>query len=73
MSTDDPLRDAKRRISSALLDAPGISGVGLRGGKVVVYLERDDPAVRDHATTAAKKLAPGVDVMFDVSGPFKKQ
>ena len=73
MTTGDPIREAKQRISAALLDAPGISGVGLRAGRVVVYLESDDVAVREHATVLAKKLAPDVALHFEVSGRFGKQ
>jgi hypothetical protein len=40
------LLEVKRRISDALLDAGGVSGVGLRGESVVVYLETGDKAVR---------------------------
>ena len=37
MSTPEGIRETKRRISSALLDTPGISGVGLRGERVVIW------------------------------------
>jgi hypothetical protein len=68
----DAVREAKRRVSSALLDAPGIAGVGLRGGGIVVYLENDDPAVRERAASAVRKLAPGVAAEYEVSGRFGK-
>jgi hypothetical protein len=72
VSTPESLRDSKRRISSALLDTPGISGVGLRGDRVVIYLERDDKTLEQHATTLAKQIAPDVSVLFEHSGPFTK-
>jgi hypothetical protein len=62
--------EAKRRISDALLDAPGISGVGLRAGRVVIYLSSDNPKLRRRAEAKARKLVPDVDLTFEVSGPF---
>ena len=72
MSTREPVLEAKRRISAALLDSPGISGVGLRAGRVVIYLQSDDPRLRKHADAVAKKLAPDVELHFEISGPFGK-
>jgi hypothetical protein len=65
-----PILEAKRRISDALLDAPGISGVGLRAGRVVIYLSSDDPKLRRRAEAKARKLVPDVALTFEVSGPF---
>jgi hypothetical protein len=73
VSTQEPIRETKRRISSALLDTPGISGVGLRGERVVIYLERDDAKLRQHASTVAKGIAPDVSLLFEHSGPFSKR
>lgn len=73
MSEQDAIRDAKRQISSALLDTPGVSGVGVRGGRVVVYLEHDDPALEARAKAVAAARVPGVELQFEVSGRFGKQ
>ncbi len=65
------LKAAKRRISTALLDRPGVSGVGLRGEEVVVYLERDTPDTRAALTLAARDAAPGVAIRFEATGTFR--
>jgi hypothetical protein len=72
MSDEDAIREAKRQISSALLDTPGVSGVGIRGGQVTVYLEQDDPALEARAKAVAATRAPGVELQFEVSGRFGK-
>ena len=73
MPIPEDIREVKRRVSSALLDTPGVAGVGLRGGSIVVYLENDDPAVRERAASAVRTVAPGVAARFEVSGRFGKQ
>jgi len=67
------LADAKRRISARLLDEKGVSGVGLRGRRVVVYLEADDAGVRRKAEQIAHEVAPGARLTFEVTGRFEKQ
>ena len=67
------LLEVKRRISDALLDAGGVSGVGLRGESIVVYLETRDKAVRQRIQKTAAMLAPKVSIVFEVAGRFEKQ
>ena len=67
------LLEVKRRISDALLDAGGVSGVGLRGESIVVYLETRDKAVRQRVQKTAARLAPKVSIVFEVAGRFEKQ
>lgn len=69
----ETLLEVKRRISDALLDAGGVSGVGLRGKSVVVYLESDDAKIKQRVAKMASGLAPGVPVVYEVAGRFKKQ
>lgn len=69
----ETLLEVKRRISDALLDAGGVSGVGLRGKSLVVYLESDDAATRKRVQKMAARLAAGVTVVYEVTGRFKKQ
>ena len=69
----DTLLEVKRRISDALLDTGGVSGVGVRGQSVVVYLESDDAGARTRVEQVAARLAPGVSVLYEVTGRFKKQ
>ena len=67
------LLEVKRRISDALLDAGGVSGVGLRGESIVVYLETRDKAVRQRIQKTAARLAPKVSIVLEVAGRFEKQ
>jgi hypothetical protein len=69
----ETLLDVKRRISDALLDAGGVSGVGLRGQSIVVYLETGDKAIRQRIEKTAARLAPKVSILFEVAGRFEKQ
>ena len=73
MASENRLRDIKRQISAALLDTPGVSGVGVRAGRVMVYLERNDPALKARAKALADARAPGVELQFEVAGRFGKQ
>ena len=73
MSTQEPILETKRRISTALLDTPGISGVGLRGGRVVVYVESDDPKLQQQATAIARRIAPDITLLFEQTGAFGPQ
>ncbi len=73
MSSKDSLADVKRRISTALRDAPDVTGVGLRAGRVVVYLARDDEEQRRQVERVAHAIAPEVAVRFEVTGRFDKQ
>ena len=73
MANEHRIRDLKRQISAALLDTPGVSGVGVREGRVMVYLERDDPALKARVKALAAERTPGVALRFEVSGRFGKQ
>ena len=69
----DTILEVKRRISDALLDGGGVSGVGVRGKNIVVYVESDDAATRTRVEQVASRLAPGVTVVYEVTGRFGKQ
>ncbi len=63
----------KGRVSARLLSLPGVSGVGISGGSLVVYLEVDDPGARRRAldiVAGEDAEAPGT---FSVTGAFRKQ
>ncbi len=66
------LLDIKRRLSPKLMPLEGVSGVGVSGGKLAVYL------VRDAAEEELKKIralidseAPGTEVEFVTTGEFR--
>jgi hypothetical protein len=67
----DDLKAVKRRVSAALIDQPGVSGVGLRGGNVVVYVERE--ARRGAGGRGGGHGAPGVALQFEITGTLKAQ
>ncbi len=72
MGAREDLVAVKRKISSRLMSETGVSGVGIRGDRVVVYLETDDPRVRKKSETIAGEVAPGAKLLFDVAGRFGK-
>ncbi len=66
------LLDIKRRLSPKLMPLEGVSGVGVSGGKLAVYL------VREAAEEELKKIralidseAPGTEVEFVTTGEFR--
>lgn len=65
---DDDLVALKRRLSPKLLDIPGVSGVGVRNGRLTVYLEADDAAVRRRVQAVVGGTAEPV---FVVAGAFR--
>jgi hypothetical protein len=73
MAGGKDLSDLKQRLSARLLDEPGVSGVGLRGNRVVVYLEHADAAMRERIEHIARGVAADAPLLFEVSGPFRKQ
>ena len=65
--------ELKRRLSPQLLDIPGVSGVGVRNGRLTVYLDADDDAVRRRVQSVVTKAAPSATPDFVVTGPFRAQ
>ena len=62
------LQALKRRLSDALADVPGVAGVGLPGGKVTIYLEREDETVKSGAERVVRRVAAGSEVAYLVVG-----
>lgn len=73
MASSTPLSDAKRRLSRRLLDEAGISGVGIRGDRLVVYLTADVAAVKQKALAIAREVAVTAPLVFEVTGELRKQ
>jgi hypothetical protein len=73
VAEQESLRDLKRKLSDTLLNERGVSGVGLRGDSIVVYLEDDDPETRQRVERMARALAPDTTVRLEVTGRFSKQ
>ncbi|HEX3131004.1 MAG TPA: hypothetical protein VH394_26960 [Thermoanaerobaculia bacterium] len=73
MSTEDEIRDLKRRHSPSLLGREGVCGVGVEkegeGFVLSVLLESDDPDLR----AGLPERIEGHPVRYRVTGPFRKQ
>jgi hypothetical protein len=65
------LRALKARVSPRLLAIDGVTGVGIAGRTLAVYLEADSEAVRQEVAALLDAEAPGVPVSFTVTGWFR--
>jgi len=61
----------KRLLSPLLLEIKGVSGLGVPGGRLTVYLESESEEIRRRVRQAAAKVAPGAILEFEVTGPFR--
>jgi len=68
----DP-RALKRKVSSQILQLPGVSGIGVPKGQLTVYLEADSDDIRNRVREVLKTVSPEADVVFLVTGKFSKQ
>jgi hypothetical protein len=68
----DP-RALKRKVSSQILQLPGVSGIGVPKGRLTIYLESDSEDVRERVREVLKTFSPDADVAFLVIGKFSKQ
>ena len=73
MSAPPDTLELKRRLSPLVLGIEGVSGLGLPGGRLTIYLETDDADVRRRVLDIVAKAAPTATPRFEVSGPFRKQ
>ena len=73
MADSTPLADAKRQLSRRLLDEAGISGVGIRGKSLVVYLTADEASVKQKARDIAREVDVTAPLVFEVTGELRKQ
>ena len=73
MADGSRLSRLKGRVSARLLSLPGVSGVGISGGALVVYLVVDDPDARARALRIVAEEDAEAPVSFTVSGAFRKQ
>ena len=63
----------KQALSPALLEIEGVSGVGIPGGQLTVYLASDDPVVKGKVRELVARTAPAVTPRFEVTGVFQKR
>ena len=72
MADSTSLTEAKRKLSRRLLDEAGVSGVGIRGDRLVVYLVADEPSVRQKAREIAREVDVNAPLVFEVTGELRK-
>ncbi len=70
---DVDLREVKRRLSPRLLGIRGVSGVGLPGGRLTIYLAEDSESVRREVAALLESDAPDTPVTYVVTGAFRPQ
>jgi len=70
--TFDP-KDLKRKVSSQILEVPGVSGIGIPRGQLTVYLEVDSNETRDRVREVLRNVSPDAEIVFMVTGKFSKQ
>ena len=70
MHTTD-LQNLKKRLSAGLLNIGGVSGVGISGGTIAVYLDTDSEAVRQEVEKVVAAEAADVRVSYVVTGKFR--
>jgi hypothetical protein len=73
MADSTSLTEAKRKLSRRLLDEAGVSGVGIRSDRLVVYLVADEPSVRRKAREIAREIDVNAPLLFEVTGELRKQ
>ena len=67
--TEAELLNLKQLLAPGILKIPGVSGLGIGGGWLNVYLEADDARVREEV----RRLAQDAPLQFVVTGPFRPQ
>jgi hypothetical protein len=73
MTAPDDAPALKKLLSPLLLGIEGVSGLGVPGGRLTVYLEAEDADVRHRVEEVIGRLAPGTQPLYEVTGPFRKQ
>ena len=70
---EQDVQKLKLRVSPKLLQARGVSGVGVREGMLTVYLAEDSDTVRRDVAAVVEAEQPGTQVNFVVTGRFRAQ
>jgi hypothetical protein len=68
----DDLRSVKQRLAPRLLAIDGVTGVGLREGRLAVYLDGPREAARQQVQALVGARAPGTVVEFFESGELRR-
>jgi hypothetical protein len=70
---DEELLELKQRLAPGILSIPGVSGLGIQGGALAVYLEQESGPARAAVSNLLRRAAAAVSVEFVVTGAFGKQ
>jgi hypothetical protein len=73
MASASGLQEAKQRVSAAVLSLDVVSGVGISGGTVVIYLADGTDTARQAVAEKLASVTPPVSVKLVVSGRFERQ
>jgi len=68
----DDLCSVKQRLAPRLLAIDGVTGVGLREDRLVVYLEGPGDGARRRVSALVEGEAPGTVVEYFESGEFRR-
>ncbi len=68
----DDLRSVKQRLAPKLLAVDGVTGVGMREGRLAVYLDGPRDAARRQVSALVEAEAPGTIVEYFESGEFRR-
>lgn len=68
----DDLRSVKQRLAPRLLAIDGVTGVGMREGRLAVYLDGPRDAARRQVSALVGVEAPGTVVEYVESGEFRR-
>jgi hypothetical protein len=72
MADADDVRAVKRRLAPRLLGLDGVTGVGVRGKHLAVYLDGPREATRQRVAAVVAAEAPGTVVEYVESGPLRR-
>lgn len=73
MGESADLREVKRRLSPLLLKIRGVSGLGIPGGRLTIYLVEDSEVVRKGVEAVLASEAPDTQVTYVVTGTLRPQ
>lgn len=65
------LQRLKQRLSSRLLNINGVTGLGIPGGKLTVYLAEDSDLVKRDVAAVLAVEAPALPIAYVTTGPFR--
>ncbi len=71
MTPNDALLNAKNAVGKRIMGIEGVAGVGVGQAALNIYLETNDPGVREQVEQILRAHAPGIPFHFVISGEFQ--